>query len=357
MDSHRYDERKQMSGSILLTGRSFALSATLKAEMLLPKNFGLQFIKRVRSNRCGRQGPLEKFCCPYGPLQLHTTTGTRVYCFWEYTGEDSRLMWFGITLTDQDEESPGVEDMNPDGDCSEASDVGEDSDSTNGDSTVGGSEYYPSDQDDDEDDEDDDFYTEQNLTIPNSYLAMLVVDETSSAPYPTSVLLNQPHSARFEKNMEMSQSDKTPSVARNQKKELGKRLMPKKPFSLKRKEKRAMMKSRRAGKMASVAKDYETEVNFRKFNAQIQEYLKKMQDINLEDSTDTKSRMKKILSENERKKVGFSEQDEEAMAQALPDDSAFKKWGICRGGEVSMPSCPVSLCKGSDQGASRHQST
>lgn len=63
-----------------------------EAEIFLPKDFGLQLIKLVRSNRPGRQGPLEKCCCPYGPLQLDTAAGIRVYCFWEYTVEDADFL-------------------------------------------------------------------------------------------------------------------------------------------------------------------------------------------------------------------------------------------------------------------------
>ncbi|KAG5749723.1 hypothetical protein H9Q69_006812 [Fusarium xylarioides] len=251
-------------------------------------------------------------------------------------------MWSGITLTDQDEESPGVEDMNPDGDCSEASDVGEDSDSTNGDSTVGGSEYCPSDQDDDDDD-DDDFYTERSLkrkakpsrTKPMTNKKVRIVDHPK--------LISGDVGSRRNVLGPLSYQRPTQPASLSQiREEHGDEPVRQDPERGSKSEKGAREKtdaqetflveetddeeSQGAEDGLSGQKDYETEVNFRKFNAQIQEYLKKMQDINLEDSTDMKSRMKKILSENERKKVGFSEQDEEAMAQALPDDSAFKKW-------------------------------
>ncbi|KAF5702249.1 hypothetical protein FMUND_13570 [Fusarium mundagurra] len=317
--------------------------------MLLLKDFGLQLIKLVKTNRSGRQGPLEKCCCPYGSLQLHTTTGTRVYCFWEYTGEDFRLMWLGITLTDQDEESPGVEDMNPDGECSEASDVGEYSDSTDGDSTVGGSEYCPSDQDDDDDD--DDFYTERSLKrkAKPSRTKPMTNKKVRKVDHPK--LISGDVGSRRNVLGPLSYLRPTQPASLSQiREELGDEPVRQDPDRGSKPEKGAREKtdaqetflveesddegSQGAEDGLSGKKDYETEVTFRKFNAQIPEYLKKMQYINLEDSTDVKSRMEKIISENESKKLRFSEQHEEAMAQALPDDSAYQE--VARNGGIRL---------------------
>ncbi|KAF5598556.1 hypothetical protein FPCIR_3119 [Fusarium pseudocircinatum] len=257
-----------------------------EARMLLPKDFGLQLIKLARTNR-----------------------------------EDFRLMWFGITLTDQDEESPGVEDMNPDDDCSEASDVGEDSDSTDG-----GSEYCPSDQDDDDDDGDGDFCTDQNLTILNSYLAMLGSRRNVLGPlsYQRPTRPASLSQIREEHGDEPVRQD----PERGSKPEKGAREKTDAQETFLVEEEREESddeESLGAEDGLSGQKYYETEVNFRKFNAQIPEYLAKMQYINLEDSMDVKSCMEKILSENERKKLRFSEQDEEAMAQTLPDGRAYQQ--------------------------------